>query len=80
MDSTDIINRVSREVIKPIITLLITLAVLYFLYGFMEFFTAGDNEEKRTTGKQHMLWGIIGLFIMVSATGILNLICTSIGC
>ena len=30
----------------------------------------GDNSE----GKQHMIWGIIGMFIMVSIWGIIGLL------
>jgi len=38
-----------------------------------------DKEDKRTAGKQHMIWGIIGMAIMVSVFGIINLIMSTIG-
>jgi len=54
------------------------VALLYFLYGMYEFVAGGDNEDRLTKAKNYILYGIIGLFIMVSAFGILNLICNTI--
>jgi phosphotransferase system glucose/maltose/N-acetylglucosamine-specific IIC component len=54
--------------------LLFGLAVVYFLYGVFEFISNGENEEKKTTGKSHMIWGIIGIVIMMGVFTILNMI------
>ncbi len=54
--------------------LLFALALLYFLYGLSEFLRNQDNEEAQSVGKQHMVWGIIGLFLMFAVFGILNMI------
>jgi hypothetical protein len=40
----------------------------------MKFVLNQDNEDAQEEGKQHMLWGIIGIAIMVSAWGILHFI------
>jgi hypothetical protein len=39
-----------------------------------EFIGNGDNDEKKTTGKSHMLWGIIGITIMMGVWTILGVI------
>ena len=54
---------------------MVALAVLFFLYGVMEFIAGAGNEEKRTQGKRHIIWGIIGIFIMISVFGIMRLLC-----
>ena len=54
--------------------LLFALAVVYFLYGVFEFISNQENEEKKTTGKSHMIWGIIGIVIMMGVFTILNII------
>lgn len=59
------------EVVQPFIELLMVLASLIFIYGVIEFITNTDNEKSRTQGKKHMLWGIVGLFIMIAAAGIM---------
>jgi len=70
---------VNREIINPLIILLFALAVAFFLYGVAEFIGNGDNEEKKTTGKQHMLWGIIGITIMMGVWAILYIILDTFG-
>jgi uncharacterized membrane protein YfcA len=70
----NIMQRINEAILQPIITLLMALAVAYFLFGVMKFVKDQGSEEAQVEGKKHMLWGIIGLFIMVSVYGILNFI------
>jgi len=74
-----LMNSINRVIINPLITLLFALAVVYFIYGLARYLLSPDNEEIRKTSKSHMLWGIIGMFIMVSVFGILNLIMNTLG-
>ena len=63
-----------------LVPLLFALAFLVFIYGIFQYFILGGaNEEKRDTGKQLMVWGFIGFFIMVSVWGIVNLLVASTG-
>jgi hypothetical protein len=64
----------NRLIINPLIVFLFALAVVYFLYGIFQFIANGDNEEKKTVGKSHMIWGIIGIVIMMGVFRILNII------
>lgn len=59
---------------------MIVLAVVYFLWGVVQFILGAESEEKRREGQMHMFYGIIGLFIMVSVFGIMSVICNTIGC
>ncbi len=68
------IRNVNRLILNPLITLLFALAFVYFFYGVFEFISNQNNEEKKTAGKQHMIWGVIGLTIMVGVWGILSLL------
>ncbi len=70
---------IKREIIDPLILLLFALAVVYFLFGMMKFIQNQDNAEAQSEGKQHMVWGIIGIFIMVAVYGILGFITTTLG-
>lgn len=65
---------VSEVIINPLIILLFALAVAYFTYGVLKFVLNAENEEKRTEGKNAMLWGIVGLVIMIGVWTILNLV------
>lgn len=76
-----LIGRIVDSLVIPGVTLLTALAVVYFLYGVFTFIkNSGDSDEAVTTGKRHIIWGIIGLFIMVSAWGIIGFICTTVSC
>ncbi|MFZ2303593.1 MAG: hypothetical protein WAV98_02250 [Minisyncoccia bacterium] len=70
----NIIERVNAYILEPLIELLFAFGIGYFLYGVMKFVLNQDNEEAQEEGKKHMLWGIIGIAIMVSAWGILHFI------
>ena len=70
---------VNKVIINPLIILLFTLAVVYFVYGLVRYLLSPDNEEIRKSSKSHMLWGIIGMFIMVSVFGIMSLIINTLG-
>ena len=68
------VSNVNKLIINPLILLLFGLAVVYFLYGVFEFISNGENEEKKTTGRSHMIWGIVGIVIMMGVFTILNMI------
>ena len=70
----NIMQRINDAILQPIVTLLMALAVAYFLYGVMKFVKDQSSEDAQVEGKKHMMWGVIGLAIMVSVWGILNFI------
>ncbi len=56
-----------------IIPLLIALAFVSFLYGMVRYyFIYAGNEEKRASGRAFMLWGIVGLVILLTAWGLVH--------
>ena len=65
---------VNQYIINPLILFLFALALVFFLYGVFKFIANLGNEEKKTTGKSHMLWGIVGLTIMMGVWAILGVI------
>src|SRR3989344_402085 len=69
----------NRLIINPLITLLFALAMVFFLYGMVEFLFNQANEEKKTSGKSHMLWGIIGITIMMGVWAILGIVLNTLG-
>ena len=68
------IANVNRLIINPLIILLFALALAYFLWGMFEFLSNQENEEKKTKGKSHMIWGIVGITIMMGVWFIMYLI------
>jgi len=74
-----LVQSINDTIINPLILFLFALALVFFLYGVLRYLLNPDNEEVRKGSKQHILWGIIGMFIMVSVFGIMNLILNTIG-
>ena len=62
------------DFLSQAVIILIALAVVFFLYGILKYITAGDDEEKRSKMKNVMIYGIIGLFVMISFWGIVNIL------
>lgn len=72
-------NKIIENIVTPAIYLIVAIAVVYFVWGVMVFIQNADNPEKRKEGYMHMLWGIIGIFIMISAKGIMEIIKSTVG-
>jgi hypothetical protein len=54
---------------------LIAVAFMVFVYGIFQYFILGGaSEEQRDKGKQFLLWGLIGFFIMFSVWGLVNIL------
>lgn len=74
-----LLQRIEAAILFPLITLLLALALLLFLWGAFRFILGAGDESARATGKQHMLFGIIGMFIMISALAILRIAAGTFG-
>ncbi|MFA6797369.1 MAG: hypothetical protein WCR40_01535 [Candidatus Paceibacterota bacterium] len=74
-----LLQNILNEIVSPIIYFLLALAVVYFVWGMMTFIRNADSAEKRKEGYSHMLWGVVGIFIMISAKGLINLILSIMG-
>jgi len=67
------IAEVIGDFLGYIIPILITLAVVYFIWGVIQYLIAGDEEKKKkATGM--ITAGLIGLFIIVAFWGIIRLV------
>lgn len=73
------ISNVDKLIINPLIILLFALALLYFLWGLYNFISNQDNEEKKSEGKQSMIWGVIGITIMMGVWTLLNIVLNTFG-
>jgi len=70
----ELVGRVNQFVINPLITVLFAVAFVIFVAGLYGFFSQKDNADALEKGKKHMLWGVIGMAIMVSVFSLMNLL------
>lgn len=63
-----------------VIPVLFALAFVVFLWGaFTTFILGANNDVAKEKGKGFMLYGIIGLFVMLSAWGLVSVLDQSLG-
>jgi hypothetical protein len=60
-----------------IVPLILGLAVLLFIWGIFKFIFAAGDDDARKEAKKFMIWGVIGLFIMISVWGLVNILVSS---
>ena len=69
----DLVDFLITGLIRPLVPLLIGLAVVVFIYGVLKTMLS-EGGEKKEEGKQFMFWGIIGIFVMVSVWGLVSIL------
>ncbi len=67
------VDKINKAILFPLITLLLGVAILMFLWGIFQMVAQAGNAEMRSQGKKHILYGIIGIVIMLSAFTILRI-------
>ena len=73
-EAAKLISNIKVYILNPIIGFMFAVAVVMFIYGIVEYIWSADNEDKVAVGKKHMIWGIIGMFVMIGVYGILNIL------
>lgn len=72
----DLFNQINT-VINAIIPFLVGLAVLIIIWGVFNYIAGAGDEEKRAQAKQYIVWGVVGVFIMLSVWGLVNVLVNS---
>ncbi len=68
------------DLINITIPVISGLTLLIFFWGLAKFIMAVGGDEKAVAeGKNLMIWGIIGLFVMLSIWGILHFLTDQFG-
>lgn len=76
-DAGSLIINTINNVLVPV---LFAIAFIVFLWGaFMTFIWGANDEGTKEAGKNFMLWGLIGFFVMVSVWGLVNILTGTIG-
>lgn len=67
------------QLLSAAVGLILAAAVVYFLWSVFKFVTSAGDEEARAKGRQGIIWGLIGIAVMVSIYGLVNFFTTSTG-
>lgn len=72
------LNPIITYIIDPLLMLAFALAVVVFTYGVIQVIIYDTEADEHEKGKRSMYYGVIGIFIMVSAWGIINLVANTV--
>ncbi|MFA6999750.1 MAG: hypothetical protein WC241_01405 [Candidatus Paceibacterota bacterium] len=67
-----------NQLLGYILPLLITVAVIYFVWGIVQFIMSSDEEAKKG-GRAKIINGLIGLFVIVAFWGIIGIVMNTFG-
>lgn len=66
-----VLASIINDIIFPI---LLAIAVLVIAWGIFKFILNAGDEAARASGRSMILWGIVGIFLMLSIWGLVNIL------
>ena len=62
------------------IPLIFAFTFCVFVYGVFKYFILnGGSDESRQEGRQFVIWGILGLVMLFSVWGVVNILLSTLG-
>ena len=75
-----LIGQIIAIIDQVLVPLLFAVAFIVFLFGVYRYFIEGGaDEEKRKSGRDFVVFGLIGFFLMITVWGIVNVLVASLG-
>ena len=73
------LSNLDQYVLNPLILLVFAVATLIFFFGIFELIRDSQSGKEAGDAKAKVLWGLVGMFIMMSAYGLVHLIINTFG-
>ncbi len=73
-DFKSVVTCTITNIVNPLVYLVMGVAVLALLWGVVQYITKGDKPEERKKGGQFIMYGVIGLFVMISVWGLVAIL------
>ena len=78
-EAGNFVAKVNEIILFPLIALLLGIAFLYFIYGCAQYIINAASDQAREEGKKHIMYGLIGMVVMLSAYALLTLAVNTFG-
>lgn len=66
------------RILNAIVPILVALGVVYFIWGVITYVISSDEEAKKK-GRDRMIFGIIGLAVIIGMWGLVNILGSTFG-
>ena len=63
-----------ETVLYRIVPFIIGLAVFFIIWQIFNYVMSAADEEKRSEAKKYIVYGVIGVFLMLSVWGLVNIV------
>jgi hypothetical protein len=73
-DFKSLVDTIIRNILNPLMALLVAAAVVYFIWGVVQYINRGEDEGARREGANKMWYGIVGLFVIFSVWGLVGIV------
>ena len=74
-----LLNHINQYILNPLILLAFAIATLLFFVGIFQFIVASQSGKEAGDAKKKVVYGLIGMFIMIGAYGIVHIIINTFG-
>lgn len=81
LSSLNNINQVTARftsILNTITVILISIAVVWIIISVVRYLIAGGDATARKEGGLRILWGVVGLFVIVSIWGLVSILTNSL--
>lgn len=75
----NLVTKIMTVIVLPIVEGLFILTFLIFIWGIFKMIRNTDDATAHKVARDHVLWGVIGMVIMISAIGIIRVIANTVG-
>jgi hypothetical protein len=73
------VEKFNDVILYPLIILLTGVAFLVFLYGCLMYIINAENSHAREEGRSHIIYSLLGMFVMLVAYAILQIAAGTFG-
>ena len=73
------LEKVDLVILNPLIFLMFGLAGVYFIYGIVKYLSLEAGDKSRKEAQDSIIWGIVGMVIMISVYGLIKFILATFG-
>lgn len=74
----NVLRPIITNIVDPILLLLFSVAVVVFVYSVLQLVLKPNDADARDNAKRSMMYGAIGMAIMLSAWGIVNFVANTV--
>ena len=74
MSFKDLVRSIIVNIATPATVLMLSLAVVFFLWNIFQFIRKSDQPEELEKFKSQAIWGVVAIFVMVSVWALVQIL------